>query len=143
MSDWPLHDSIRLWIDSGIRMLPGRRETEICTVLRGLRRPYCADVIRLYELTGGMFDHEYGQGVFSLWSLERLQEENRNSKSNLLLFGDFLISSHYFGFSKGPSGTSSVHIEHFAGETIPVARSPQEFFRKYLERSEDLLLVWD
>jgi hypothetical protein len=144
MCDWDsLQQSINLWTQSGAAVLPGRSETEIRNVLSRLGRPYCDDVVRLYEITGGMLDYEYGDGFVSLWSLERLASENERSISSLLLFGDFLISSHCYGFAPGLSGKSSVCIEHFSGEPIRVADSPQEFFRKYLDRSDDLLLLWD
>ena len=82
-------------------------------------------------------------GLFTLWSLERTVQENKSSNSELLLFADFLISSQCFGLHAVPSGSSSVYIEHFSGAPIWVADGLEPFFRKYVDRSPDLLLLWD
>lgn len=144
MSDWDsLQRAITFWTESGVALLPGRNATDIRETLSSLGRPFCDDVVQLYEITGGMLDYETGNGLFSLWSLERLVKENKDRNSKSLLFGDFLILSHCYGFSPNSSGKSSVQIEHSLEDTIRVADSPEEFFRKYLGKSDDLLLSWD
>ena len=124
---------VRRWRREGVRLLPPRGEREVVEVLRRTNRPFARDLVRLYCATGGMEDGEEDGECLSLWTPERLVEENSKHTRPQVLFMDFLINSHCYGLQPEDADTSSVYVDYF-DDAPPrrLADSLEEFFRLYL-----------
>jgi hypothetical protein len=133
---------IQGWEREGIELLPPHGEKEIVARLSRLGCPFSRDVVSLYCMTGGMADDGTTDNVgLSLWSLEKLVDENLNQLRPLLLFMDFLIDSHFYGLQYEDAETSSAHIDYFDGKSPKrIAGSLDEFFRLYLSDPLKLFL---
>ena len=118
------------WRSQGIPMLPGAGRDSLETVWRGLNRTLSADVVALYRTINGF---EYGHmddNHWTLWSLERIVEENQQLRSDGVVFGDLLILSYGYEFRREDSTRSSVWINDFNGSTELAAPSVADFLRR-------------
>jgi hypothetical protein len=105
----------------------------------GIGRKYSRDVVALYRATGGMKDNEDDCRCWSLWSLERVVEENARYARPYILFADFLINSYFYCFRYEDDERSSVCIDYLNGEEPePIAESVDDFFGLYLRSPEKL-----
>ncbi len=58
--------------------------------------------------------------------------KNLKFKSDLALFGDFLIFSHLYGYKYENEEVSSVYSDFETGEYLKITESVEEFFDLYL-----------
>jgi hypothetical protein len=126
------------WRKEDIRLLPPYKETEIVSAFAKMNQKLSADVIHLYRTTGGMEDGEIDSNCFTLWSLEKVVEENNAFGSPQLAFADFLIESHLYYFEYENENRSRVFNDWKAKELEKIADSVNEFFEIYLRDSEQL-----
>jgi len=127
-----LQQATRTWQRTGVEILPPANEGRIRAVMHEIGRPLSSDVIKLYQSTGG-FTGGTDAHVWSLWSLDRVCEVNREYRGPLTAFSDGLIDSFYFCFRYENESISSVWIDHMADtELIRVAGSVTDFFDRYL-----------
>ena len=126
--------TIQRWEREGVALRPPHEEKKVVAMLSRLSRPFSNDAVSLYYMTGGMVDDGSTDNVgLSLWTMERLLDENTNQPRSLLLFMDYLINSHCYGLQYEDVETSSVHVDYFDNGTPKrVAGSLDEFFRLYL-----------
>src|SRR4051812_42882417 len=96
------------WRARGVPLLAPCSPAEVGATFEDLGYPLSADVTRLYGVIGGFADDEC-DGLWSLWSLARLREENWD-RGGLLFFADYLIRSHTYGFHYENAKVSSVYI---------------------------------
>ena len=121
---------IRNWRRDGVRLLPPRDEGEVRETLGRAGRPVARDLVALYRATGGMEDGEMDGECLTLWTPERVAEENSAHARTPLLFMDFLINSHAYGAQYEDEETSSVYIDHYgAAPARRVAESLDDFLR--------------
>jgi hypothetical protein len=125
------------WRTRGVSLLCPCSPDEVGATFETLGYPLSADVRRLYDVIGGFADYECDI-LWSLWSLARLREENAENRDRgeLLLFADWLIQSHTYGFHYEDARVSSVYI-HDSGERI--ADSLEAFLETYLSNPD---AVW-
>lgn len=90
------------------------------------------DIFQIYTTFGGLADGEMDSNLLSFWNLNQLVAENSSLKSNLTLFGDFLIYSHLYGYKYENENVSSVYSDFETGEYIKISESVEEFFNLYL-----------
>jgi hypothetical protein len=83
------------------------------------------DFGKLYLIINGFEDYEWQEHMFSLWSLERIIKEydDANDK-DFVGFCDFLISSHFIGFSK--TGLNVLKKYSIVGAKEPLAGTFKE-----------------
>jgi hypothetical protein len=116
-----------LWRSRGVPLMPPVSPEEIGRIFESLGYPVSADVRDLYSVVGGFADFEC-DGLWSLWSTTRLREENAG-REKILLFADYLISSHCYGFHYEDAEVSSVYI---TDTTERIAGSLAEFLERYI-----------
>ncbi len=127
------------WRARGVPLLAPCSPAEVGATFEALGYPLSADVARLYGVVGG-FANDESDVLWSLWSLARLREENQSLARwrqengedrdcvTLLLFADWLIASHSYGFHYEDARVSSVYLD--TGERI--ADSLEAFLETYL-----------
>jgi hypothetical protein len=127
---------IERWRRERVRLLPPLDEREVVDMLQRVGRPFARDLVRLYCATGGMEDGEMDGECLTLWTPERLVEENSKHMRPQVLFMDFLINSHFYGLQREDADTSSVYVD-YSDDAPPrrLADSLDEFFRLYLNDS--------
>lgn len=140
----PLSESliaaIQVWQETGVRLVRPATAIEIKAVIEQIGQTVSADVIQLYEFTGG-FDGDCDTHVWSLWSLERLREHNKGVAGSRWAFADGLVDSFYFRLQYENESVSSVWLDHHADAVYPVAGSLAEFFHLYLNDLGKLSLI--
>jgi hypothetical protein len=120
------------WEQTGVKTLPPASEREIRAVMQEIGRPVSADIIEMYQRTGG-FAGGTDAHAWSLWSLDRIREINREYNRPLTAFSDGLIDSFHFCLRYEDELTSSVWIDHLMDtELVHVADSLTGFFDLYL-----------
>src|SRR5262245_26032297 len=92
-----LRHASQAWERTGVEVLPPAGEREIRAVMREISRPVSSDVIELYQTTGG-FAGGTDTHAWSLWSLDRIREVNREYSGPCTAFADGLIDSFHFCF---------------------------------------------
>jgi len=78
---------------------------------------------------------------WTLWSLAQIVSENARYDGRDLLFADFLLNSHLYGFRYVNPHQSAVYVDYLNGtEPEMVAGSVDEFFHLYLNRPDALAM---
>lgn len=127
-----LRKAAQAWEQTGVETLPPASEGEIRAVMQEVGRPVSADIIEMYQKTGG-FAGGTDAHVWSLWSLDRIREINREYNRPLTAFSDGLIDSFFFCFRYEDELTSSVWQDHGPEfELVHIADSLAGFFELYL-----------
>lgn len=131
---------IQYWKKDGAKVLPPASDEKIVKCFHKIEKPISEDIVEFYSLTAGMSDGEIDSEAIDFWSLEQLEKENLNTKSELTLFADFLIFSHCWGYKFENQKRSSVHIDYFSKRHryVKVADSLKEFFELYLENPDNI-----
>ena len=120
---------IRNWRREGVRLLAPRGEREVRETLGRAGHPFAQDIVSLYAATGGMEEDDSDGECLTLWTPERVAEENAAHARPQLLFMDFLINSHAYGLRYEDAETSSVYIDLYDDAPARrVADSLDEFF---------------
>jgi hypothetical protein len=131
--------AMRNWERDGIKLHAPMEELVVRATLERTGRTYSSDVVALYCATGGMHDGESDSHMWTLWSMDRVIEENSRYDRPHLLFADFLIDSHFYCFRYESDETSAVCVDYLNGEEPElVARSVQEFFEAFVTNPEKL-----
>jgi hypothetical protein len=127
-----LRKAIVVWKHTGVELVPPASDDEIRAVIKGIGRRSSAEILQLYQATGG-FAGGCDSHVWSLWSLDRIGEVNATYDRPQIAFSDGLIDSFYFCFQYEDELTSSVWIDHGSStDLIRVTESLAEFFELYL-----------
>lgn len=92
---------ISLWKKEKVNMNRGATEAAISHVETELAFRFPDTFKDLYKVFDGFTDWDFGGCMVSMWSLEKILEENQHSENkDVVYFADFLINSHYYGFRK-------------------------------------------
>lgn len=119
--------------------LPPEAPERITEVFEQLGYSPTEDALRLYATIGGV---ENAPGMFSLWSLDEILQQNRDARrtsswpERRLLFADFLLRSNDF-WLEHDNLLSSVHWVEGQDDAPSLA----EFFEIYLS-DPDSLVNW-
>lgn len=135
----PYRLAVDYWQSRSVPLLPAATDDEIELTFSRLNHPLSDDVRLLYSTTGGFADYE-SDHLWSLWSLNRVANENRNRRSDYLWFADWLISSHMYAFHYENPSTSAVFIDHNSKQHPPeqIAESVSEFLRRYVDNPDNV-----
>jgi len=102
-----LNQIILRWERQGIKLLPPPDADSVARALSRTGKRFSADVVRVYELTGGT--EEMDSAGFTLWPLSRVAMMNIGSESPDLAFADCLIDSFWFEVHYEDAAHSSVY----------------------------------
>jgi hypothetical protein len=131
---------MRMWEISGIELVPPADAREIQAVMDQIGHKASADVMQLYQFTGG-FASDSDNDLWSLWSLDRIRQDNLKVTRPRWAFADGLIDSFLFCFQYENELVSSVWVDHCAPDAFyQKASSVAEVFALYLSDPTDLLL---
>lgn len=122
---------IRQWREENLELSLPNSEQQIIDCFRSIERLLAKDILEFYSICGGMIDGDMGESLLSVWTIERIAEENSTS-SELTYFADFLINSHLYAFKHENENTSSVYSDWETSEFIKIADSVEQFFELYL-----------
>src|SRR4051812_7104433 len=120
------------WQQLSVPLLPPPAQAEVEAVWRQLNRPLSADVVALYTAVGGFDRDYYDDRVWSLWSIERVAEENAVRPGLGVMFSDFLIDSHAYSLRFEDVNRSSVWLGASADGELHMASGLVEFLERYL-----------
>ncbi|GEM_PF-2556475 len=135
-----MNKAIELWRGDNVTLLSPHIEQDVLDALQKTRRPVSSDVIEFYTLFGGMEGMD--RYCLSLWSVEKVVNENVYYPKPYLLFADFLIDSHLYCFKYENENTSSICIEWGTGEKPQqIADSVSSFFELYITEPAKLELL--
>lgn len=139
----PILKAIQLWSDEKVDLQRPWPADEVETFFRTkLGFPLSRDVLTLYSLVGGFAAGTYDRGQeWSLWSPERILEENEHNPGPYLWFADYDISLHFYAFEWISTDVSAVRIDDASRHFPRVAGSVAEFFTTYLTDPEALEIV--
>jgi hypothetical protein len=126
---------IETWKGEGVALLPPPEESHVVATLDALGKPYSADVVKVFCLSGGMVN-SMDLRLLSLWSLDRVRKESDAGQAAAdIAFADFLIESFWYDFHFEDSARSSVYGGY---ERRKLAESVEEFFALCLDDPERL-----
>ncbi len=128
------------WLANSVPLLPPASDAELATAFGAVEFPLSDDVRSLYRLTAGFDYGQFDEGLWSLWPLSRIVEENNKKKPQFLWFADWLIDSHRYCFHYTNPEVSAVYIDHCSPKSppFPIAESLVDFLETYL-RNPDVL----
>jgi hypothetical protein len=120
------------WKGENLQIVSPYSEEQIQSSFDKIGKLVSKDIIQVYMTFGGMSETEMDSNLMSFWNLDQIIIENKSKKSNLTLFGDFLIYSHLYGFRYENENISSVYSDFEMGEYVKICESVEEFFNLYL-----------
>ncbi|WP_114779438.1 SMI1/KNR4 family protein [Botryobacter ruber] len=94
---------IDLWLKNKIPVQPGASLESISKTEEILGFVFPDSFKALYKKANGFEEFEWDANMICLWSLNRIEQEY-GRYPNFIGFGDYLINSHVYGFSKGEKG---------------------------------------
>src|SRR5205814_1193672 len=103
------------WRRRGLPLLAPVTPDAIESVWRGLGQRLSADVLALYTAIGGFERYFEDDRLWSLWSVERVAEENAAHPAAGVRFSEFLCASHAYALQYEGPERSSVWLDDFAG----------------------------
>jgi hypothetical protein len=128
-----LERAIQTWQRMGIELLPPADEHKVHAAMEQIGQRASADVIQLYGTTGGFIDYEMDASLWSLWSLERVRQENAATDVPRWAFGDYSISAFHYHFQYENELVSSIWWGAIQNDdAMRIAASVEEFFDLYL-----------
>jgi hypothetical protein len=131
----PLDLALSSWHSQGIRFHAPAAGVDIKSVFADCGCFASADVLDLYQHANGFEDGVYCLNQWSLWSIEKIREENEFNPSQDIWFADYLICSHYFCLRAEDSLASSVHVQLYDNsgfQSLKVADSLTQFLQLLL-----------
>jgi hypothetical protein len=117
-NDTWIDEVIAYWKDCGVELGQGVsaeriRQTEN---LLGFQLP--GSFRQLYYKVNGFKDWGMNENMFSLWPLEKIEEEYRYYRfENFFGFCDYLVNSHWIGFVRDKNG---IYKQYDLANDIPV-----------------------
>ena len=96
------------WKKENLELVPCYSEEQIQNSFDKIGRLVSKDILQVYTTFGGMSEGEMDSNLLSFWNLDQFVGENKSLKSDLALFGDFLIYSHLYGYKYENENISSV-----------------------------------
>lgn len=96
-----IDQAISIWTSNEVKLKSGTSLEKIYEFEKLLTIKFPQTFIDLYLKVNGFEDFDWNEHMFSLWSLDRiLQEYKESADENYVGFCDFLINSHTIGFCK-------------------------------------------
>lgn len=123
---------IEKWKDENLEIVSPYSESQIHESFNKIGKAVSKDVFQVYRTFGGLAGGVMDSNLLSLWDLDQLVAENLSYKSDFILFGDFLIFSHLYGYKFENENISSVYSDFETGEYLKISESVEEFFYLYL-----------
>lgn len=120
------------WKKENLEIVSPYSEEKIQNSFDKIGKLVSKDIFQVYTTFGGMSEGEMDSNLLSFWNPDQLVVENSRLKSNLILFGDFLIFSHLYGYKYENEDISSVYSDFETGEYLKISESVEEFFDLYL-----------
>ena len=129
------------WRSENVSLNPGATEEELLDFEKQFALQLPVDFRYFYSVVNGMPKLESDNHFFSLWPLERMQNEAEGIKVSdeiiELAFGDFLIDSHRYLLASNNTGSFFVKIQF--GERL--ADNFAHFLQRYLSEPDKLYLL--
>ncbi len=105
-----LADLLEQWKGEGILLATPLPRDETQRFFENLLVPCGLDVVDLYTRCAGFEDQHLDENYFTLWPLPRIQRESPKGMPPFLQFGNLLIDSHRYAFTKESEDVSSVWL---------------------------------
>ena len=128
---------IKNWQKENLKLSPPNSAQQIVDCFLSIKRSFSKDMLEFYSNCGGMTDGDMDESLLSVWTLEKIAEEN-SAVSELTFFADFLIESHRYAFKYEDESTSSVYSDWETPEFIRIADSVEQFIDLYLTKPNDI-----
>ena len=109
------------WTSKKIKISPPSTIDAIKVTENILNFQFPDDFKEFYLKLDGFADWDWTENMFSIWPLARIVEEyNNESNKNFIVFADYLINSHQYGFKKDQTGIFKNYAEQpeFLTETF-------------------------
>jgi hypothetical protein len=103
LSGW-ISDTVSKWKNNGTKLQPGVSLDAIVDLEKMIQFRFPREFKEFYQQANGCEYLEMTGSYYSLWSLERILEEHKNSDNNYVGICDYLINSYSFGFFQNENG---------------------------------------
>lgn len=130
-----LNKLIRIWRREKLNLSMPNSEKQVIDCFLSIKRPLSKDILTLYTNFGGMIDGDMAESLLSVWTVERIVEENITN-SELTCFADYMIHTHSYAFSYENEKISSVYSNFETPKFIKIADSVEQFFELCLTNPE-------
>lgn len=129
---------IKRWQLEDVRSLPPYGESIVRSTFLEAGIDASKDLTQLYGAIGGMEVHD-GK-LWRLWPLSEVAERRSEASDFGVLFSDYLLDSWAYRIRPNDKDTSAVYVDYFDGRAPSlVARTLDEFFKKYVQNADQLL----
>jgi hypothetical protein len=118
MDNW-IQEVIAKWKSEGVKLGPPASISDIEKVESVFNFKLPIDFKEFYLACNGFADLDWQKNMFTLWPLEMMVEEYKDSRNqNFVGFSDFLLASHFIGFNKDRTGVFKSYQYLEDGELI-------------------------
>ncbi|MEO6588158.1 MAG: hypothetical protein ABIP06_02420 [Pyrinomonadaceae bacterium] len=93
-----LQKIVEKWKGENLEIISAYSEKQVRGEFDKIGELISKDVLQVYKTIGGIADQDMDSNLLSFWTLEQIVAENSSHKSDFVLFGDFLIFSHLYGY---------------------------------------------
>ncbi|HTE40141.1 MAG TPA: hypothetical protein VK629_04880 [Steroidobacteraceae bacterium] len=128
------------WKLQNLKLLPAESRERVIAVFDGLGVQPSEQLIRLYTTIGGFEIAD--ENDWTLWSLDRVEEESRDERStDGILFSDYLVSCWCFRLKLAAHGEMEVLRDAFDSNhpCHVVAKDLETFFTAMIEDPDSAL----
>ncbi|HXG83146.1 MAG TPA: hypothetical protein VNI84_03875 [Pyrinomonadaceae bacterium] len=132
-----LSKAINRWQEENIKLSPPETEQEIIDCFLAIESLISKDILEFYSAFGGMVDDVMDNSLLSIWTLEKIKQEN-STVSELTYFADFLIETYRYAFKYENENTSSIYCDCETSEFLKIADSVEQFFDLYLTNPNEI-----
>lgn len=133
-----LQKIVEKWKDENLEVVSPYSAKQVQNNFDKIGKSVSKDVFQVYTTFGGIADENMDSNLLSFWTLEQLVVENSSHKSDVILFGDFLIFSHLYGYKYENENISSVYSDFETGKFLKISESVEEFFHLYLTNPREI-----
>jgi hypothetical protein len=138
MNQETLQKIVEKWKDENLELVSPYSVEQVQKNFDKIGKLVSKDILQIYTTFGGIADENIDSNLLSFWTLEQLVVENSSRKSDFILFGDFLIFSHLYGYKYENKNISSVYSDFETGEFLKISESVEEFFHLYLTNPREI-----
>ena len=129
-----IDEIIDIWRNTGIKLNAPATIDVLKKVQENINFQFPDDFINFYLRINGFKDWDMTNEMFSIWTLERIEEEVlKSDNTNFIPFCDYLINSYRYGFHKDKLG---IYKEYYSDMTYKMTDTFEEIIKLiYLDSS--------
>ena len=130
---------IKYWKQSRIELNSGVNLESIQKLEKKVNFEFPQSFKEFYTEINGFKDRDWNENMFTMYPLERIEEEYFDLKSDVFIpFCDFLINAHQIGFSKDVKGIYINYQHHLLDRNDKVAETFEQSLVEIINNSDKI-----